>query len=237
MSLPLFFTPALSNQDPLLELDEETSRHISGVLRMQTGEALQLTDGQGRLATVLIDSIAKKRVTVSVSNSETSDPPAHRKCIAVALLKQASRLEWFFEKATELGITDIVPLITQRTERQHFRLERMRSILVSAMLQSHQVWLPILGEPLSFAQAIAKFAPWEIQRFIAHCEAGEKIPLLPALDPDTSQVVFIGPEGDFTVPEIEQALDAGYTPVTLGTTRLRTETAALVAAHSLMIRR
>jgi 16S rRNA (uracil1498-N3)-methyltransferase len=157
-----------------------------------------------------------------------------RVTIAVSLVKNASRFEWFLEKATEIGITEIIPLLCERTERQHFRYDRMNGILISAMLQSQQTWLPMLHEPLKFEHLkMHKF-----EKLIAHCEETEKKSLKKMLSEieGTDSIILIGPEGDFTSAEIDTAIAEGYKPVMLGETRLRTETAAVVAATLLKIR-
>ncbi|MFN5134460.1 MAG: RsmE family RNA methyltransferase, partial [Chitinophagaceae bacterium] len=150
----------------------------------------------------------------------------------------ASRFEWFLEKATELGITEIVPLLCERTERQHFRYERMKGILLSAMLQSKQLWLPALSEPVKFEEYIQQTSSSnKITKLIAHCEDAQKQQLssLPIAEFSDS-VILIGPEGDFTPTEIKIALQHQYLPVALGETRLRTETAGVAAAVLLCVR-
>ncbi|RYD76593.1 MAG: RsmE family RNA methyltransferase, partial [Sphingobacteriales bacterium] len=144
--------------------------------------------------------------------------------------------EWFLEKAAELGISRIVPLLCARTEKQHFRYERMKAILVSAMLQSQQPWLTELSQPINFNDFIANGIPADMRGFIAHCEESTKMPLS---SPDyknlKNKLVLIGPEGDFTPEEIKLATANGYTPVELGRTRLRTETAGLVASSIIQV--
>jgi 16S rRNA (uracil1498-N3)-methyltransferase len=156
------------------------------------------------------------------------DPlPGNEVIIAISPLKNAARFEWFLEKAAELGIRRVVPLICSRTERQHFRGERWRSILVSAMLQSRQSWVTELTEPVAFDAFIRSAKASSL--FVAHCIPGEKEPLQ-FLAWTGSALILIGPEGDFTDAEVAQALDSGYRAVSLGDTRLRTETAGITAA-------
>jgi len=237
MALPFFY---LSSYDPTtteLILDEDNSRHIVQVLRMQPGDALQLTDGKGALLTGVIIDSHKKKCRVRIQ-STLSQPPARRKVvIAISLLKNASRFEWFLEKATEIGVSSIIPLICERTEKQHARSDRLRNILVSAMLQSQQTWLPDLPDPTPLAEILAD--PPCDQRFIAHCLDAPR-PTTALADrrqpePPVTQLILIGPEGDFSPKEIETALKEGFLPVTLGDNRLRTETAGVVAATLLCI--
>jgi 16S rRNA (uracil1498-N3)-methyltransferase len=163
--------------------------------------------------------------------------PARSVSIAISPLKNASRFEWFLEKATEVGVTTIIPLLSERTERQHTRQERWQNILVSALLQSQQTWLPVLTEPVSFSAFIA--SGQAEQRLIAHClEAPRPTESLAGrvqLQRAGSTLILIGPEGDFTPKEVALALAENFIPVTLGRNRLRTETAGVVAATLLCI--
>ncbi len=226
----LFFLEQIEGKGDFQVLPEESSKHIIQVLRMRVGDHLQLTDGRGKTAVAVISDDHKKRCTVQVQIvNEVAKPPLQH-TIAIALLKNASRFEWFLEKAAELGISRIVPLLTTRTEKTHFRFDRMKSILVSAMLQSQQNWLTELQNPLAFGDWL-QTEQLDKGRFIAHCEPGEKSNLLqPGIFELQSKTVLIGPEGDFTPKEIEMAIARGYRPITLGNTRLRTETAGIVAA-------
>lgn len=232
MALPIFFADEAINSNIFI-LPEDTSRHVVQVLRMQNGEALQLTDGMGNLHTAEVIDAHKKKCTVRITHTETHAPKTKQVSVAISLLKNASRFEWFLEKATEVGATDIVPLLCERTEKQHFRYERMRQILIAAMMQSQQAWLPVLHEPLSFKTAVSenKFA----NRLVAHCEEGQEKTHIRDFATAASVQVLIGPEGDFTPAEIELALQHGYQPVTLGSTRLRAETAGVVAATLLCV--
>jgi 16S rRNA (uracil1498-N3)-methyltransferase len=235
MALPFFYIESFDATQQLITLNEETSKHVVQVLRMQTGEQLNLTDGKGNLLTVAITDAHKKHCVVQVK-TVTHKPQATRKItIAVSLVKNASRFEWFLEKATEIGVTEIIPLLCDRTERQHFRYDRMKGILVSAMLQSQQTWLPVLHEPTKFENL--KMMQFEnALKLIAHCEETEKNLFSNfQITQFSNCVILIGPEGDFTTTEINTAIAEGYKPVMLGETRLRTETAAVVAATLLCI--
>lgn len=217
-------------------LDENNSRHIVQVLRMETGERLHLTDGCGHLLTAIVTNPHKKHCEVAIEHSEFI-PPAHPQItIAIALLKNASRFEWFLEKATEIGVHAIVPLITDRTEKIRTKTERLQNILVSALLQSRQVWLPQLPEPAKFTDFM-NGPEWQTtpQKFIAHCLEHEKASLRQQ-SINNNTILLIGPEGDFTTNEIGAALENGYKAVTLGETRLRSETAGVVAAVLLCIK-
>lgn len=227
-ALPFFYCPVIDTGGTVFELDEPTSRHCTQVLRMKVDEQLNLTDGKGLLATAMIRSIAKKTCAVSVVSFEEHSAPAQKKIIAISLLKNAGRFEWFLEKAAELGITDIIPLQCKRTEKQHFRADRMQQILISAMLQSQQTHLTQLHGVTAFNDGLKLFP--EAKKCIAHCYETEKQPFAEAIKGSADKMIFIGPEGDFTEQEVEAAVAVGYTPVSLGNTRLRTETAGIAAA-------
>jgi 16S rRNA (uracil1498-N3)-methyltransferase len=247
MALPFFYISSFDPQQAELTLDEDNSRHIVQVLRMQRGDQLQLTDGRGNLLTTAILDDHKKKCRVQIQTVMHQPLREKNVTIAMSLLKNASRFEWFLEKATEIGVTGIIPLLCERTERQHFREDRLQNILVSAMLQSQQAWMPSLRLPTSLTELIGN--PGCEQLFIAHCLEEQKVALGEAarsVVPDgvqakaeatqvPSQLILIGPEGDFSPKEIEHALQRGFLPVTLGATRLRTETAGIVAATLLCI--
>ena len=229
MELPFFYTETTGDAHTLITLDEDTSKHIAQVLRMKVNEQLLLTDGKGNLFTCVITDDHKKKCTVKIQDTKYKTQGARKISIAISLLKNTNRFEWFLEKATELGVTEIIPLICERTEKLHFRYDRMKNILVSAMLQSQQVWIPEMKEPVVFDKIIN--GSHHAQKFIAHCADDAKVDLAEAINSATdSQIILIGPEGDFSKKEIELAMKNHFVPVTLGETRLRTETAGIVAA-------
>lgn len=224
MSLPVFFQEEISHQ-PSFSLTEETSKHVVQVLRMKQGEHLQLTNGKGEIITAEIIREHKKATEIKViSISNIPHRTAHL-TIAISLVKNNSRFEWFLEKATEIGVSDIIPLICERTEKQTFRHDRMKNILVSAMLQSRQAWLPTLHQPTKFNEVIKTS---QQNKFIAYCDEEEKT-LINVQTINPSAIILIGPEGDFTTHEIALAVKNEFVPVSLGSTRLRTETAGVVA--------
>ena len=240
MQLPFFYIAQHDPSQEKITLDEDTSYHVVQVLRMRAGEKLNLTDGKGNLITAGIIVEHKKHCTVQVETSvyQPSSSKANGKgksTIAISLLKNNSRFEWFLEKATEIGIDEILPLICSRTQKQKFRGDRMRGICISAMLQSQQCWLPLLHEPLAYELVFRQEDLKDIsQRFIAHCLDDNK-QSISGIQPFQDSIVLIGPEGDFTQTEIDLALRHQFVPVTLGETRLRTETAGIVAAALLTV--
>jgi 16S rRNA (uracil1498-N3)-methyltransferase len=223
MMMPLFYFENISADEVIL--DEEASKHIVQVLRMQNGEKLELTDGKGNIAVVIITDNHKKRCSVKVHSRRKEKQREKKTAIAISLLKNTSRFELFLEKATELGIAEIIPLICERTEKQHFRYERMDGIVISAMIQSRQAWKPLLSEPLKFSDFVR--GNHYSQKLIAHCMEGEKSHVKDFII-ENSAIILIGPEGDFTKTELEFAKD--FTSISLGNNRLRTETAGVVAS-------
>lgn len=230
--LPYFFDATITEQATTITLTEETSKHAVQVLRMTEGEKMKLTNGLGLVLEVEIIAAHKKHCSVTVTNKTIVPAPSTHNTIAIGLVKNASRFEWFLEKASELGIRSIIPLITKRTEKQNFKKERMEQIVISAMLQSQQAHLSTLHEPIKYEQFIKQETI--SNKMIAHCvedSAKENITNYKT----KSNIVLIGPEGDFTTDEIAFALQQGFKPITLGATRLRTETAAVAAATLLQL--
>jgi len=227
MAVPFFFEENLPLSNDFI-LSEETSKHVSQVLRMKEGEEIRVTNGNGQTIIAEIVLPDKKKTKVKTIRKEFSELPKPEIIIAISLIKNTNRFEWFAEKATEIGVSAIIPMICKRSEKTHFRKERIRSILISAMLQSQQSWLPQLSEPVTFPELIKNEN--EEQKFIAHCLLEDKKDLKNLAMKAKSKIILIGPEGDFTEEEIEQAIQHNYIPVSLGDTRLRTETAGIVAA-------
>jgi 16S rRNA (uracil1498-N3)-methyltransferase len=226
MNLPYFYEEEI--RAPLHVLSEETSKHCVQVLRMKSGEQLQITDGSGNLFTATITNADKKHCEIRIETTENHNSPATNISIAISLLKNPSRFEWFLEKAMEIGVSEITPLICDRTEQKHFRYERMNGILISAMLQSRQTWLCDLHQPEKFNQVVNRtFAD---MKFIAHCAEGTKRNLVELTPGSNHALILIGPEGDFSAAEIQAAIEKNFTPVSLGDTRLRSETAGMVSA-------
>jgi 16S rRNA (uracil1498-N3)-methyltransferase len=234
MAIPYFYFAHLETMQAEFALNENSSRHVVQVLRMQPHDKLQLTDGRGLSVVAEILEANKKRCLVKIIGRQIKETPKRRIQMAVSLLKNASRFEWFLEKATELGVSEIIPLKSARTEKQQFRKDRMQGILESALIQSRQVWIPVLHEPTTFENCVS--GSTADQKFIAHCEQGIKKSLSELINPNLfSGLILIGPEGDFDHDEIELATKSGFLPVSLGENRLRSETAAVAAAVLLMM--
>ncbi len=235
MALPFFYISEYNKGQKSLILDEDTSRHVVQVLRMKENEKLNLTDGKGNLLTCEITEANKKHCIAGVADSRFMPHASRKISIAISLLKNANRFEWFLEKATEIGVSEIIPLVCERTEKEKFRYDRMQQICISAMLQSQQCWLPILHEPKQF-ENLKTWKCVDGLNLIAHCVDEEKKEVGDfQISKFSHSLVCIGPEGDFTTREIELALQNSFTPVSLGNTRLRTETAGVVAVTLLQM--
>lgn len=228
--MQLFYNPDITPGTTTFLFDKEESRHIVKVLRKKEGDVIQITNGRGYLFTSEITFANEKKCEVAITNEQFFEPMPYTLHLAVAPTKLNDRYEWFLEKAVEIGVTEITPIICDHSERNNFKADRFEKILQSAMKQSLQYYLPLLHEPVPFGTFVNNKK--EGLLFIAHCEETEKKLLKHALQPQQEIILLIGPEGDFSTKEITTALSLGYVPVSLGNTRLRTETAAIVAAHS-----
>ncbi len=226
--MQLFYTPDINPADPRYSLSEEESKHCARVLRLQTGARVKLIDGKGNFYSAEITDAHPKRTQLEILAVEPDfNKRNHYLHIAVAPTKNIERLEWFLEKATEIGIDEISLIICQRSERKEAKIDRLVKIITAAMKQSIKAWHPVLNEPSALSKLIA--APFEGQKFIAHCETGTKLALNESLEAEGRYLILVGPEGDFTPKEIDEALNNGFNAITLGNSRLRTETAALEA--------
>ena len=176
MALPFFFTEVVSSINNIIVLTEENSRHIVQVLRMAEGRQINITDGLGTICTAEIVEANKKKCTVKTLDTLKQIAPAKKVCIAISPVKNSSRFEWFLEKVTEIGVTEIVPLICERTEKQYLKHDRLRGILISAMLQSQQAWLPVLCEPVKFEKLM--FGSTSCTRSGNPCKVGNLARLL-----------------------------------------------------------
>jgi 16S rRNA (uracil1498-N3)-methyltransferase len=224
----LFYTPDIEPLHPQYFLNEEESKHAVRVLRLDVGAEVQLIDGRGGLYNAQIKDAHPKRTILQINKVITEySKRNHYLHIAIAPTKNLDRLEWFLEKATEIGIDEISLIICQRSERKEAKTERLNKIITSAIKQSLKAYHPALNEVIAFNKFISQ--PFNGQKFIAHCEESEKVNLKDQLHKQGSYLILIGPEGDFSPVEINAALDNGYKALTLGNSRLRTETAALEA--------
>lgn len=230
--MQLFYNPDIDQSTETFSFDKEESRHIIKVLRKKDSDILHVTNGLGLLFETEITLASDNKCIVQVLSIKKTDEPKFRLHLAVAPTKMNDRFEWFLEKATEIGIQEITPIICDRSERKVINQERFEKIILSAMKQSNETYLPRLNEAISFKEFVKKQN--EGLQLIAHCEETDKKSLKDILKPNENVTLLIGPEGDFSEKEIALALENNYQPVTLGNTRLRTETAAIVACHSVV---
>ena len=223
----LFFSKEISYPD--FTFNPEESRHIAKVLRLRRGDKVSITDGAGNLYSGIISDDDSRRCVVDLEETPISTEKSKFNLhIAVAPTKNLARIEWFVEKATESGISEITPMLCQHSERVHFKSERLERIAIAAIKQSQQMWLPKINELTAFSQIVKNTRPGE--GFIAYVDENAKLSLLKSVYKKCANVtVLIGPEGDFSKAEIAAAIQAGFVPISLGKNRLRTETAALVA--------
>lgn len=229
--MALFYAPDIE-QNPILP--EEDSQHAIKVLRMAEGDQLEVIDGKGNyyLAEITIANHKKCGVKILKKQSNYHKRSFHLH-IAIAPTKNIERIEWFAEKATEIGIDEITPVICRFSERKIIKHDRMEKILISAMKQSKKAYLPLLNEQCTFEEFIKRTFSGDL--YIGHCYEKDKKKLCTTYSPGNDATILIGPEGDFSEEEVQFAINAGFIPVSLGCSRLRTETAGLVACHTIDI--
>jgi 16S rRNA (uracil1498-N3)-methyltransferase len=229
--MQLFYVSVI--QGDACVLSEEESWHCMKVLRSKEGDVVHLTDGQGQMYQGTLSKIHHKGCLVEIIGSTSVLRNPWRLHLAVAPTKNIDRFEWFLEKATEIGVDEITPLFCEHSERDTVKPQRLEKVIISAMKQSLNVWLPILHPPVKFKDFITK--EYKGQKFIGYCETGNESALGNAYIPGNDTVVLIGPEGDFSKNEVDLATQSGFLPVSLGSSRLRTETAGIVACHTIGI--
>ena len=229
--MQLFYNPELTESSSEIIFNKMESGHIVKVLRKRVGEVLYITNGKGLVFRAAINLSDTNKCVAEVTSVEYHEKPwSYNLHMAVAPTKSNDRFEWFLEKATEIGIDQITPIFCERSERKVIKLERLEKIIHAASKQSLKYHFPKLNDPLSFTDFIRQ--PNSGQGFIAHCDNSSKTPLKNNLRNTNDYTILIGPEGDFSKREIMQCLEHKFIPVSLGESRLRTETAAVVAVHS-----
>lgn len=232
--MQLFYTSDIDVTATDFSFDREESKHIVKVLRKTEGQNIYITDGRGSLYTSVITLASEKKCTVKITDIKTQEKNNFYIHLVVAPTKMNDRYEWFLEKATEIGVDEITPIICDNSERKVIKTERFDKIIQSAMKQSNQFYMPKLNEPITFKQFMALDLDGDL--FIAHCEERNKKLLRDAFEINKKYTLLIGPEGDFSTKEIDTALSKNFIPVSLGHTRLRTETAAVVGCHTFVLK-
>ena len=230
--MQLFYNPNITESTETFSFDKEESKHIIKVLRKKDTDILFVTNGLGFLFKTEITLASDSKCTVKILSFEKALASKFHLHLAVAPTKMNDRYEWFLEKATEIGIHEITPIICDHSERKVINNERFDKILLAAMKQSNELFLPKLNNAIT----LKEFLKLKIEglKLIAHCEETDKKTLKSVLNPNQDVTLLIGPEGDFSEKEIALALENSFIPVSLGNTRLRTETAAIVACHSVV---
>lgn len=228
----LFYAPDL--QGDQYTLNEQESRHCIKVLRMQVGDSIMLTDGLGAMCTAELITENPKHCELKILNRREAfgkrDDHLH---IAIAPTKNINRLEWFLEKATEIGVDEITPMICMRSERKVVKIDRLNKVITAAMKQSIKAYHPLLRQQTTFKDVINMDHSGE--KYIAYVEEGEHPSLKSLYTPGQNATILIGPEGDFSPEEVELAMQKGFKTVSLGKSRLRTETAGVVACHTVRL--
>lgn len=231
--MQLFYNKDIKNEDSHFSFNKEESKHIVKVLRKKEGDIIRITNGKGAIFKAKLSLLDTRKCTVSILENELFLQPKYQLHLAIAPTKMNDRFEWFLEKATEIGISTITPILCDNSERKSIKLERFERIIISAMKQSLQCYLPKI-EPLTPFKTFIKTHK-AAHKFIAHCEDSNKQSLQLLLSSNTDYTILIGPEGDFSTKEIDLALRQKYIPVSLGNSRLRTETAGIVACHTVAL--
>jgi len=229
--MQLFYTTHI--EDQMAFLAGEEAKHCVQVLRHRVGDEINLMDGVGGNYRACIMEATKNKVSLRILSRQESYPHRAAKLhLAVAPTKNISRFEWFLEKATEIGIDEITPILCQRSERKVVKPARLEKIILAAAKQSKNTILPQLHPMIKLGDFFKKEVIGSPQKFIAHCEKDNEIHLMEKYRADQDVVILIGPEGDFSPAEIKQSFEKGYAPISLGASRLRTETAGIVACHT-----
>ena len=227
----VFYTPDIANTQ---ELPEEEAGHCLRVLRLGVGDEVMLTDGRGFFYQAVIAAATQKRCMVKIVSKTEQEPfwGGHLH-LALAPTKNMDRMEWLAEKATEIGFDELTFLNCRFSERKVIKTDRIEKIVVSAVKQSLKARKPVVNEMTDFRKFMER--DFSGQKFIAHCYEGEKPLLRDVLHPDEDAVILVGPEGDFSPEEVELAIENGFLTISLGNSRLRTETAGIVACHTIHV--
>lgn len=231
--MQLFYNPDIKSTDTFFQFDKEESKHIIKVLRKKGGDIIYITNGKGNLFHSEITLESEKKCEVKIVKIDNFKAKKYHLHIAIAPTKMNDRLEWFLEKATEIGIDEISPIICDHSERKIYKIDRAEKIIQAAMKQSNQFYLPKINEPVSFSDFIKSDS--NSLKFIAHCEEYKKNLFKDSFQASENVLILIGPEGDFSPKEIALSLKNNFIPVSLGNTRLRTETAGVVACHTVAL--
>lgn len=230
--MQLFYSDLIARDVSTYTFSREESKHIVRVLRKKQGDTIHITNGKGYLFEGTLINENPNKCTITITGQHYREPLPYYLHMAVSPTKLNDRFEWFLEKATEIGVSEITPILCDHSERKTIKWERYQKIVQSALKQSLQYHLPILNELTVYKDFMTREASQDSLKYIAHCEEGSKTTLRSSGAATPRYTILIGPEGDFSHNEIQIAVQNGYKPITLGSNRLRTETAAILAcAH------
>ena len=227
LTMHYFYSKDISDTE--ISLSKEEAHHASRVLRLKTGDKVGVFDGEGVIYHCSIHELTKQECKLTIDESVKSTFPRPNLTMLIAPTKSNERFEWFLEKACEIGVGRIVPIVTHHSERKHIRLDRFEKVLLSAMKQSMNPYLPGIEEMTSFNEVLTKYK--DADRYISHCAEGDKKELIEVISTKNESVIMIGPEGDFSSEEIQLAKREGWQEVSLGHQRFRSETAGVLAVH------
>lgn len=228
--MDLFYLPEIEERDTFITFSKDESRHLTKVLRKKVGDQIAGTDGNGLEIHIELTNLAGNKVIGKITNTKLHSPSPNQLHIAIAPTKNINRFEWFLEKATEIGIHQITPILCEHSERKTIKLERLNKIIISALKQSQQFYLPKLNPIIP----LASFLKENTKGMIAHCAPGNKEALFTIST--NNQLILIGPEGDFSPNEIALARQQNFKEISLGNQRLRTETAGIIACHTIALK-
>jgi 16S rRNA (uracil1498-N3)-methyltransferase len=233
--MQLFYSPELNLTDKEFTFNPDESKHIIRVLRKKAGDILNITNGKGYLFSSEIEQATPKKCEVRILSVDKKEPLRnYRLHIAISPTQHLNRFEWFLEKATEIGVDEITPLICEHSNHKKLKLERCKTIVQAAAKQSLQYYFPVVNEPIDFSSFLDQTVNYE-QCLIAHCKDVERVSLKTVISKNTDTIILIGPEGDFSEKEISESVQKNYSPVSLGSSRLRTETAGIVAVDTVSV--
>jgi len=226
----LFYTPTISKTDTSFTLDEAESKHAIRVLRLKENDTVRLVDGKGSFFEAKVNNPLPKKCELTILKATAEDAKLAQLHIAIAPTKNNDRLEWFTEKCTEIGISAITPILCKHSERKKLKEERLVKTAISAMKQSLKATLPTINTLTPFKELVQQ--SFDGEKYIAHCYQENQQHLKKQLNINQNALILIGPEGDFSIEEVDLAIKNGFKPISLGSSRLRTETAGIVACHT-----
>lgn len=232
--MQLFYNENIAPNTKEFSFDKEESKHIVKVLRKKENDSIYISNGKGYVFTAAITFANEKKCTVNIINETFYNADLFYIHIAIAPTKLNDRFEWFLEKVTEIGVHEITPIVCEHSERKIYKTERAEKIIQSAFKQSNRYYIPKINQPVQLSDFVKSNS--SDLKFIAHCQEQDKKSLFYSVEKNKKCTILIGPEGDFSLKEITFALQNNYKPISLGNNRLRTETAGIIACHTVVLK-